>query len=263
MDRQRQPRTSLDSTGEVLHPAAAFAEGGTVGRAIAVLIVAGWATVAQATTYNYSGLLYSSGSIMNFTPPCAVGPCANYTGGMSIRGSFTTSSPLPPNLAPFTEISSQVTSFRFTDGINVYSSGDPDVRRFQFGVGTDSSGNIVEPGGTFIALQLWQTGARPHTTSDRIAFLIIGGMTDSAWNNSSCPDVNAGASLSGDTDFCNINGGTDAASSNASGGPGIPLFGTWSIDRAAAPALSIESMVLLFALLLAGGGWRLHRKRSA
>jgi hypothetical protein len=84
-----------------------------VAKAIVVLVVAGWATLAQATTYNYSGLLYSSGAIENFTPPCFVGPCANYTGGMSIRGSFTTISPLSIDRAAAPALSIQATLLLF------------------------------------------------------------------------------------------------------------------------------------------------------
>jgi hypothetical protein len=227
--------------------------------ALAALIVFGCATVAEATVYNFTGVPYSTA--VNFVPPCAGGPCANYdVGGDRIVGSLTTSSPLAPNLFG-ANISSLVTSFRFNDGINTYSSDDPNVRRILFTVQTDSSGNIVEGTGvTTILLQLWQTGTRPHTTSDRTAFLTLGGMEDRATNNAPCPMVSAAPSPAGDTDWCEVQHNSDSASSTAFS----LLFGTWSIGSSnPAPVLSTWSTILLLAALFLGGGWWLRHTRAA
>ena len=247
--------------GAVADGVRAQMRGRAVGTVMALVMLMALVSGAEAaTTYVFIGAPYSAGPIVNLTPPCATGPCANYAPTMRISGWFTTDSPLPPNLPGVTEISPLVTSFRFTDGINSFSSSDPNVRRIQFAVGTDSTGNILRGGDTSIVLQLWQTGSAPHSTTDRLAFLIIDVMQDTAGNNGPCPNVVPGPSLSGDTDVCSVTGNSDASTSRA-----LPeVFGAWLISRSAdAPAHSQKSLALLIAALGSLGGWMLHRDRSS
>ena len=120
---------------------------------------------AQTTVYTYTGnVLFVS----NYTPPCGTGPCANYPSGAHWTGQFTTASPLPSNLSSYTEVTSQVTSFSFSDGLNVFSDSNPNMRVGFFFVETDAGGNIVvaDIGGS-----LWQSGSSPHTGTDRVAFM--------------------------------------------------------------------------------------------
>jgi hypothetical protein len=214
-----------------------------------------WAATAHATTYNYTGKPYSTTTVFNFTPPCSVGPCADYTGDMRIRGSFSTLTPLPANLPGSTDISALVTAFSFTDGINSYVSTDPNVRIRAFHVATDDRGNIIMDGGqTFIDLQLWQTGTAPHVMNDRLATLVIGGMSDQAGNNWSC------TSVPGLGDICPLSN-RDSAGSLAGGSP--DFIGVWRVGSVQAPAVSPRGMLLLFALLLATGLYGVHRNRLA
>jgi len=108
-------------------------------RVLFVLIVAlSNATNAQVTTYTFESAPYVS-----VNPP--------YTTSMRVTGSFTTSSPLPPNLA-LTAIgdfggSGLVTSYSFDDGVNTYTPANSSYRYLlpiNFRVGTDASGEINE-----------------------------------------------------------------------------------------------------------------------
>ena len=79
----------------------------------------------QAKAYIYTGPVWES--FDNFKEPCAAGPCANYPMGSRATGRFTTAAPLASNLTPV-NILPQVISFSFSDGLNTYSSIDPNVR---------------------------------------------------------------------------------------------------------------------------------------
>jgi hypothetical protein len=81
------------------------------------------------TTYNYTGPNYTSAS----------GP---YTTSMEITGNFSLATPLLVNLV-LIDITSSLLSFTYNDGVNTYSSLDPNIAE-SFQVGTDSGGNIDE-----------------------------------------------------------------------------------------------------------------------
>jgi hypothetical protein len=92
------------------------------------------ASAINATTYTFSSSPYGAGlsqyfasGFTNYTVPCAVGPCANYTTAMNLNGHFTTAAPLPPNLSYRTDITAQVTSYSFFDGINTYTNTNPNA----------------------------------------------------------------------------------------------------------------------------------------
>jgi IPTL-CTERM motif len=221
-----------------------------MNRILAVLALFGLVTAAQATTYTYTGQPYSTGAISNFTPACVVGPCANYTGTMSISGSFTTTVPLPVN-QPLIDISGLVTAYNFTDGVNTYSSSDVNVRRNAFQVATDSLGNISN---TIIVLQIWETGTNPHLPVDRLSVIGIGLPVALAFNNFGCTTV--GTPSLGDADSCTLpfqdlgTSGADAA-------------GFWTpinFNFAPVPTLSERTMMLLAALMALGGFWALRRR---
>lgn len=90
---------------------------------------------AHAATYTYTGAYYDA----------MYG--GNYTADMRITGSFTTSSPIPPNSLNI-DVSGIATSWSFNDGLqtinNVNGVFDPE---FIPRVNTDASGNISR--GTF------------------------------------------------------------------------------------------------------------------
>lgn len=54
--------------------------------------------VCPAATYSFSAPAYNTFPA-NFTAPCPVGDCANFTPAMAPQGSFTTGVDFPPNLA--------------------------------------------------------------------------------------------------------------------------------------------------------------------
>jgi len=174
---------------------------------------------AQATVYSFTGPVYSA--FNNFTSPCAIRPCTNYPPGSRATGQFTTRAPLASNQLHVL-VNSQVTSFSFTDGVNSYSSGNPNVRANQFTVSTDAGGNITLSGMDEIRITLWQTGSSPHAVGDRAAFFQIQPGFVDGLNNLGCAGL--GTSLGGVPDSC-TNATVDASSS---GGINAVVPGTWS-----------------------------------
>ena len=205
---------------------------------------------AQATVYSFTGPVYSS--FFNFTSPCGTGPCANYPPGSRLTGQFTTAAPLASNLSHVV-VNPQVTSFNFTDGLNSYSSANPNVRGNQFTVSTDAGGNIILSGGDEIRVSLWQTGSSPHAVGDRVAFAqIVPGLVR-GFNNFPCGAV--GISVGGVPDSCL----GPAADASTSAGINDVVSGTWSRQSIGPiPALSVWALVLLSSALagLAAMGWR-------
>ena len=198
---------------------------------------------AQATVYSFTGPIYSS--FTNFTSPCATGPCANFSPGSRLTGQFTTAVPLASNLSDVV-INPQVTSFSFTDGVNTYSSANPNVRPNTFRVSTDAGGNITLSGSDFILITLWQTGSSPHAVGDRGAWARILPSSVDAFNNYSCATV--GTSVGGVSDSClaaTVDPSTSQALNDA-------VTGTWSRQSIGPiPTVSVWALVLL-SLGLAG-----------
>jgi hypothetical protein len=222
-----------------------------VNRILVALALFGLAAVAQATTYTYAGQPYSTGAISNFTPPCVVGPCANFTGTMRVSGSFTTTTPLPAN-QPLTDISGLVTAYSFNDGVNTYSSSDVNVRRNAFQVATDSLGNISN---AIIVLQIWETGTNPHQHDvDRLSVIGIGLPVAQAFNNFGCTTV--GTPSLGDADSCTAPfQDLDSSGAGAAGGWSLINFAPVST-----PTLSVRTMMLLAVLVALGAFWALRRR---
>jgi hypothetical protein len=212
---------------------------------------------AQATTYTYTGPVWTT--FGNFTAPCGTGPCANYPAGSKLTGQFTTAAPLASNL-DVGNIFPQVISFSFNDGLDTFSSADPNVRGWFFLVGTDASGNITLAGGG-IALTLWQTGPSPHAVGNRIAETVIGANFGVSNNNESCMTVGASPST-GVTDSCTA-ASSDSSTSHAS----AEAAGTWvkssgpAVASLAVPTFSFWAMVLL-SLFTAAFAFRSLRKRD-
>lgn len=234
-----------------------------MNRLFAAAAIFGLATVAQAAAYLYSGPVYDQ--FIDFGSPCTTDPnppCTNYTVGMRISGSFATEVQLPANLPADTNISALVTSFNFTDGINTYSSSDPNVRRYRMEAATGSDGNI-DPSGTRIQLDLWQSGSLPHIAGDRVGIIRFGGgwgaLIETAGNNVSCSFIVT--SPAGSADSCNELPPPDGQSSYGYvRGVGR---GQWSIAvTPGVPTLSEWGLILLVALLFFGTGRALRRKRS-
>lgn len=174
---------------------------------------------AQTTTYTYVGP--DATTFVNFTAPCGTGPCANFPPGTHLTGQFTTAAPLSANL-PGNNISAQVTSFSFTDGLNTYSSADPDVRVYNFTVATDAGGNVTLINTSQIVVERWQTGSSPHAAGDRYSLAMIwtGTLGGVSHNNAGCTKV--GVSIVGAPDTCTTEA-PDVSTSTASAPKG-----TWT-----------------------------------
>jgi len=215
--------------------------------AILTLLLAGLALPALATTYTYAGASYTSTN--PFIPPCAAGLCANYTTAMRLTGSFTTATPLAADLANV-DIRAQVTAFSFTDGINTYSSSDPNARMILFNASTDSAG--VPNGSMFIDLHTWITGSTPHTSADRFSEFVIDSNVMLA-NNLPCSTVGTAAGIA---DFCLSSGGSDTSTSGAGAPAGVWALaggGPGSTTNIPIPTLSEWALLLLSGLVSAVG----------
>jgi len=195
---------------------------------------------ASAASFTFTGNQYGAG-IANFTPPCAIPSCANFTASMRVSGSFSTSTRLPAN-APGTDITGILSGGSFSDGLTTYDGTDPALRVYQFAVVTDANSNITDE---FILIERWQTGgAGPHVAGDRIDYIIIGpGGATQAFHNVPC--IAVGAAPSGVTDACN-GVGADASQSGAAGAAG-PLFA--ALPGASVPTLGEYALLLLAALM--------------
>jgi hypothetical protein len=219
-------------------------------RLLLVLITLCVSPSLWATTYAYVGPLYTSKT--DFTPPCTIGPCANYALDQRISGQFTTAAPLAPNLVG-QDVHGSVTSYSFSDGINTYASGNANARFSSFNISTDGVGNIV--GSTSdVRFQLWQTGSNPHASGDRLAFLCSGMACggDSVLNNGRCIIVGQGGNIDPDSCiFATLNASVSLAAA-------VPSVGTWLIvaqQSSSVPTLSEWSWILL-SLLIVGCGVR-------
>lgn len=224
---------------------------------LAIVAAAG---VSAATTYTFSSTAYNAPS--NFTN-CTTGPCSNYSTAMSITGSFTVASALGPNFSGATDISSQVTAYSFTDGVNTYTNTDPNARLYQFNVATDGSGNISVAS---LLVEKWQSGSSPHAVGNRVAVLNLNGPTiNQAENNLSCTVVGGGTG-SGVTDLC-VTATNDAASSIATASQGTWTGGGSSGNPGGTPTpvptLGEWGMICLAGLLVVFAGYRLRRQATA
>lgn len=200
-----------------------------------------------ATTYLYTGAPYTA--VLNFTNPCATGPCANYALGEKISGQFTTAAPLAANLVN-QNIYPMFTSYSFTDGINTYSSGNANSRVYQFQVSTDAGGNVTLGAADSLIIELWQTGSNPHSAGNRVATSEIFPSGDLSFNNFNCALLGT-SPFTGVLDNC---AGAIADASSSQGASSAP--GTWSILQAGVPTLAVpilsEWAMILLSLLVSG-----------
>jgi hypothetical protein len=158
---------------------------------ILALIAVTGALPLMADTYTYTGNLFTT----------ATGPLL--TTGDSITGSFTVSSPLAANLD---EVSITPTSFSFSDGLQTFSSSNPNIgvcacSPFFGNFSTDGSGNII---GWDIELTLGLLGSASLKTVDANLGIFRGTViqdsanadntgTDTASNSSDQGKWNAGS----------------------------------------------------------------------
>jgi len=219
------------------------------------------ASAWASATYTFTST--NLGTFSNYTT-CSTGPCANYNSSMQLTGSFTLAAALPANFSGASDITSQVTSYSFSDGLNTYSSSDPNSRIYQFFISTDGTGAISVAS---ILIERWQSGSSPHSVGNRVAlFNLNGASINQAENNLTCVSVGSGTS-SGIADVCQL-ANNDAASSTSSAslgswtGGGSPGGGGGSPTPTPTPApapvgtptLGEWGMISL-AVLLVGFAW--------
>jgi hypothetical protein len=192
-----------------------------------------------AATYTITSPNYNS--LSNYST-CTTGTCANYTTQTNVTGSFTTTSPLAPNLSSV-DVTSQVTSYSFSDGLNIYTNTDPNARVASFRVVTDGAGAITAAG---IIIDIWKTGTSPHSAGNRLNWIWVSSLFTIAHNNAVCLAVGT-SSNSGVADEC-VSPGSDAATSEADG-DGATISGPPAPTPTAVPALSELGLVVLGALL--------------
>jgi hypothetical protein len=137
-----------------------------------------------------------------------------------------------------------VTSFSFSDGINTYSSGDPNTRVIKMLWGMDSYGSPVM---WSFELQKWLTGSNPHVDGDRIATVKITGpfttFGDNALHNLICSAIDN----TGDTpNACGAVTAVVNQYSNANTSSTLrPAGGTWMAPYFPVPTLSQWALTLL------------------
>lgn len=220
----------------------------------ATVMVASGGASAQATTYT-ANVTSPYGSFSNFTPPCALGPCQNYAAATTPSGSFTTSAPLPANMAG-SNIAGSLVSYSFSDGINTYSSADSDVRLHTMTVATDGTGAIVS---SLVLVEKWLTGTAPHAAGNRFSFVQLNTSTISGTHNTVCTTL--GVSPAGVADSCM------AESPDASRSRGTNAFFTWSsisiapANPASIPTTSEWGLVGMALLLCLAGCTAVRRRR--
>lgn len=204
------------------------------------------ASAFAATTYTYTGVAYTviSGA---------------FTTSMLMTGSFTTTTPLAPNLSD-ANITGLVTTYSFSDGVNSYVSSDTNARIFAFRVSTDASGTIIN---WDIVLKVWESGTSPHSSGDKISVMstmlsTAWGANDHAFDEITCVTVGV-SSTSGVSDVCIVEAvGTwlgDATTQDATG--------SWIQKTTATsiPTLSEWGMIILSSLLALGTVLVMRRQR--
>lgn len=122
---------------------------------------------AWSATYTYAGPPYGAANLHNYTNCIpGFGNCGTYTTAMAQAGSFTTAAPLPGTLNG-DDITAQITSFSFSDGLTTYASSDPQVALVS--ITAITTGGNLDFG---VTLQRWQAPA-PHVQGDHLDWMNV------------------------------------------------------------------------------------------
>ncbi|KQB58366.1 hypothetical protein AE621_16180 [Acidovorax sp. SD340] len=162
---------------------------------------------------------------------------------MAQTGSFTTAAPLPSNLNS-QDITAQLTSYSFSDGLTTYSSGDPQVTLVS--VSATTTGGVLD---FSVHLVRWQTPA-PHVIGDHLDQVLV---TESGQHNAVCGNIQVNPQ--GDSCGTSNAGGVFSSWTDASS-----TVGSWTVTGLppvatnAVPTLG-EWGLLLLALLMISVGW--------
>lgn len=195
-------------------------------RLMVFAMLALFASVATATTYQYTGAAYTAAGGV-------------YSTSMRVTGTFTTASPLPANMPP-TAIGpggkNWVTAWSFHDGVNTFTKansmllyGAPEA----FAVGTDAGGNINTAQISFMAPQ------GPHTVGDSMNVIYVSDSIVEAVMAAPCDVVT-------DSTCAAIRVGSNIAVVH-------PADGTWTIRETAASVAPVPTLNSVFLAALAVG----------
>ncbi len=225
----------------------------------AIATVSLFTSIANAQPVTYTAVETSIFGTFDYTS-CPAGPCQNYSRSSKVSGYFVTSERIPPNTWSV-DVSDKVTHYHFTDGINTYSSSNPNSRISGFFVNTSSTGDLQA---SLISIQSWLTGTAPHTLGDRVSYMSLNPVTE-LMHNGGC--LQTGQSPVGTTDFCTNAGGGGGGTSRAYGPrTAFTASPASAIAAASVPSNSVLGLLTLSALLGAAGlviSRRNRRARSA
>lgn len=135
---------------------------------------------------------------------------APFTTSQGVSGEFVVAAPLAANLVG-ADLRPLLLAFQFSNGVQTFVQGDPDVRVQAFTVITDGAGAIV---GWNINILRWTSGSFPHQPGDALD-LVLANLTFFVGS------IGATCSAIGPDDTCNSLG---AGPSGSGAGPG----GSWS-----------------------------------
>lgn len=198
-------------------------------RLMVFAMLALFASVATATTYQYTGPAYTTAGGV-------------YTTSMRVTGTFTTAKPLQANMPP-TAIgpggSDLVTAWSFNDGVNTFTQADSMVifgDPMSFTVGTDADGNINTAQIGFMAPR------KPHVKDELMnAFAFDTGSFVQAVTRAPCGKVDGTSST-----CVTISVQENYARADLAGG-------IWTIRETAASVAPVPTLNSMFLAALAVG----------
>ncbi|MEM8962521.1 MAG: hypothetical protein AAGD38_13640 [Acidobacteriota bacterium] len=183
----------------------------------------------QPTPYGYTGRPFTA----------VTGP--PYNTSQSVTGGFTTSTPLPPNLAP-TDISSALLSYAFHDGVQTRTELDSVPLRFT--IGTDAQGRV----------ELWGISL----TEAPLATMVgeVRGAIDTTRSANSVALDQGGSGPCGQVDNGVCSSFTLTDFGNNFDQPGTWIGGPGLLEI---PTLGTVGLIGLIGLLALAGVWRMRR----
>lgn len=228
--------------------------------ALAALALAVGLPAQAATSYRFTSPVYTS--VTNFTPPCGPfdGTCQTLAAGERVRGTFTTTAPLPANLSIATNSYGLVSGWSFSNGTITLTPASPGVRVLNFRLATNSAGEITD---SLVEITRWTDGAASgHVTGERVEYLRASISPGTTMVNGTCTLITT--SSAGMADTC-LGHNPIASSSHAA----YPAGGIWARDSAPpppgarpVPALGAAGLGITTLLASALGARRLRRRRS-
>ncbi len=183
--------------------------------------LAGFIVLALLASSNVYAVVY------NYTGPNFTNVSGAYTTSMRVTGSFSTSSPIPPNSDDF-DATGIVTSWSFFDGLQSINSTNGVIYPNSFLFTTDGTGNITE---AEIAVVDSPLATQVGQTNDVITISTSGlNASDSAGIDLVCTAVTNGicSDAAQSQDYATVDA-TGAAWTQVTVTVDIPTLSTWGI----------------------------------